>query len=318
MADRRCAVGCVLAALTAALALAGCTETKLAIHAAKQIVPGTSDAVPKTRGIYKVGNPYQVSGVWYYPAVDYDYAETGIASWYGAEFHGKPTANGETYDMNAMTAAHKTLPLPSIVRVINLKNGRAVKLRINDRGPFVNGRVIDVSRRAAQLLGFEGQGTAPVRVEIVANESRTIAALAGAGRAPPLVAAPAADVKVQPLPGAPAPSAQRAPQLAAATPLREAVEPAAPILPKPEVTWVPVKPANAMYIQAGAFVHREYAVRLQRRLSSIGRARIVEAMVGSRRFWRVRLGPVTTIEEGDRLLDRVLASGQAGARLVVD
>src|SRR5215469_15388448 len=101
---------------------------------------------------YKVGAPYQVNGVWYYPKVDYNYDETGLASWYGEAFDQQPTANGEIFDLNQPTAAHKTLPLPSVVEVTNLQNGRAMRLRVNDRGPFVGERVIDVSRRAAQLL----------------------------------------------------------------------------------------------------------------------------------------------------------------------
>ncbi|BBK37267.1 hypothetical protein STAQ_23450 [Allostella sp. ATCC 35155] len=127
------------------------------------------------RGVYKVGNPYQIGGVWYYPKEDYEYRETGIASWYGSDFHGKATANGEVYDMNELTAAHRTLPLPSVVRVTNLDNGRSMTLRVNDRGPFARGRIIDVSRRGAQLLGFERQGTAKVRVEIMATESEQLA-----------------------------------------------------------------------------------------------------------------------------------------------
>lgn len=313
MADRCGHAAPGFVALLAAFLLSACAETNLAIHAAKRIVPGSSDSVTPSQGIYKIGNPYQVGGVWYYPTVDYAYAETGIASWYGADFHGKRTANGETYDMNTLTAAHKTLPLPSVVRVVNLKNGRAVKLRVNDRGPFVNGRIIDVSRRAAQLLGFEGVGTAPVRVEVVADESRQVALLAQGGRPAPLAAVPTGRVTVEPLSGtpAPAPSRPQAQQLAAATP-------PPPRREEPEVTWVPVKQGTVMYVQAGAFVQRDYAIRLQRRLDALAPARVVEAVVGARRFWRVRLGPVASVEEGDRLLERVLAAGQAGARLVVE
>src|SRR5690606_37604870 len=102
----------------------------------------------------------------------------GIASWYGPKFHNRRTANGQLFDMNAITAAHRTLPLPSIVRVTNLENGRTLKVLVNDRGPFARGRIIDVSRRTAQLLGFEHKGTAPVRVEIVPDESRRIALIA--------------------------------------------------------------------------------------------------------------------------------------------
>ncbi|BBK31968.1 rare lipoprotein A [Stella humosa] len=127
------------------------------------------------RGVFKVGNPYQIFGTWYYPKEDYEYRETGIASWYGTDFHGKATANGEVYDMNDLTAAHRTLPLPSVVRVTNLDNGRSMTLRVNDRGPFARNRIIDISRRGAQLLGFERQGTAKVRVEIMAAESEQLA-----------------------------------------------------------------------------------------------------------------------------------------------
>src|SRR5690606_18692928 len=139
----------------------------------------------KTTADYKIGKPYRINGVWYYPGEDYGYSETGIASWYGPAFHGRPTANGEVFDMNALTAAHRTLPMPSMVRVTNLGNGRAVVLRVNDRGPFAHGRIIDVSRRAAQLLGFERQGTARVRVEILEAESRALAMAASGGPSAP-------------------------------------------------------------------------------------------------------------------------------------
>ena len=112
--------------------------------------------------------PYQIKGVWYYPLPSAEgYVEDGLASWYGAEFHGKPTSCGEPYDMYAMTAAHKTLPLGTNVKVTNQRNGRSVILRINDRGPFVSGRIIDLSCRGAQELGSYGPGLAPVRVEAV-------------------------------------------------------------------------------------------------------------------------------------------------------
>src|SRR6266446_4243822 len=134
---------------------------------------------------YKVGAAYQINGVWYYPRVDYGYDETGLASWYGEAFDGQATANGEIYDLNQLSAAHKTLPLPSVVQVTNLQNGRSLRLRVNDRGPFVDGRIIDLSRRAAQLLGFETIGTATVRVRIMKEESIEVAEAAmrgGTGR----------------------------------------------------------------------------------------------------------------------------------------
>ena len=136
--------------------------------------------------MYKVGAAYQIGGVWYYPTVDYHYEETGVASWYGEEFEQQYTANGEIFDLNRMTAAHRTLPMPSIVQITNIDNGRSVQLRVNDRGPFARGRIIDVSRRAAQLLGFETNGTALVRLTIMPadyNERREHPG-GGAGEAP--------------------------------------------------------------------------------------------------------------------------------------
>ena len=127
-------------------------------------------------GIYKIGKPYQIAGRWYYPKEDYKYSETGVASWYGEDFNGKRTANGERYNMNTLTAAHRTLPLPCIVKVTNLQNGRSVVVRVNDRGPYVKDRIIDLSKHGAQLLGYMGQGTTKVKVEIMAKESKALKA----------------------------------------------------------------------------------------------------------------------------------------------
>jgi rare lipoprotein A len=223
-----------LLAMAAAIILGGCAETTLAVHTAKQL--GRSE--DKAQGSYKVGDPYQINGVWYYPAEDYGYNETGIASFYGGEgqgvnFHGRNTANGEVYDMNALTAAHQTLPMPSLVRVTNLENGRSVVLRVNDRGPFVRGRIIDVSRRSAQLLGFESQGIARVRVEILADDSRTLKAAMLRGPAETQIAAavPRAAVASDTLPPPPGSRASTATTGAA--------------LPPPSATMPPPETATA-------------------------------------------------------------------------
>jgi rare lipoprotein A len=128
--------------------------------------PATPSVVPSP-GL-RTQKPYQINGIWYYPLPSADgYVEEGLASWYGSDFHGKPTSLGEPYDMYALTAAHKTLPLGTYVKVTNQRNGRSVILRVNDRGPFVSGRIIDLSCRAAQELGSATPGLAPVRVEAV-------------------------------------------------------------------------------------------------------------------------------------------------------
>ncbi len=120
--------------------------------------------IPKGGGSYKVGVPYQVSGRWYYPRDEPGYDRTGVASWYGDDFHGRKTANGEIYDMNALSAAHTTLPMPSYVWVTNMENGRSLLVRVNDRGPYARERVIDLSRAAARALGSERRGLSQVRV----------------------------------------------------------------------------------------------------------------------------------------------------------
>ncbi|MGI9422088.1 MAG: septal ring lytic transglycosylase RlpA family protein [Hyphomicrobiaceae bacterium] len=121
--------------------------------------------VPRGGGRYKLGLPYTINGKRYYPKLEPNYDRAGIASWYGDLFHGRLTANGEVYDMNRLTAAHPTLPLPSLVKVTNRSNGRQLIVRVNDRGPYAHNRIIDLSRRSAELLGFKRQGTAQVRVQ---------------------------------------------------------------------------------------------------------------------------------------------------------
>jgi rare lipoprotein A len=122
---------------------------------------------PKGGGVYLVGKPYTVAGRTYIPEENPNYRKVGLASWYGEDFHGRYTANGEIFDMNAISAASPTLPLPSYARVTNLENHRSLLVRVNDRGPFVGNRVIDVSVKAAKLLGFHGNGLAKVKVVYV-------------------------------------------------------------------------------------------------------------------------------------------------------
>ncbi|TMJ26453.1 MAG: septal ring lytic transglycosylase RlpA family protein, partial [Alphaproteobacteria bacterium] len=117
------------------------------------------------RGMYKIGAPYTVDGVTYVPTEEFQHVETGVASWYGPGFHGKYTANGEVYDQGDRTAAHRTLQMPSVLRVTNLETGQSTVVRVNDRGPFARSRVLDVSRAAAEELGMVGNGTARVRIE---------------------------------------------------------------------------------------------------------------------------------------------------------
>lgn len=334
----------VVATLAAGLVLQGCSGIQLASHAAKA-VNDKSGATAKPKGNYKVGEPYQINGVWYYPKVDYEYDETGIASWYGEQFHAKLTANGEIYDMNDITAAHRTLPLPSLVRVTNLDNGRSMVVRINDRGPYVAGRIIDLSRRTAQLLAMDRSGTARVRVQILADESRSIAEALTQGRPEPTLiasadptvsdarqinpdvpnASPRASVAVQalpaggsapppPAPAAAAPSAGITADVAKAAAERQlaALAPTQPV-----VTTVPVVPTQ-IYVQAGAFQNVNNAVRLSAQLTQIGRAQVEPKQTRGQTLYRVRFGPFNTVEEADRTLARMIAAGYPDARVTVD
>ena len=145
---------------------AGRVDPKYGVSASARVVePG--QPVPKGGGVYRVGKPYQVAGRTYVPEEDPGYKAEGLASWYGDDFHGRYTANGEVFDMNSISAAHPTMPLPSYARVTNLRNKKSIIVRVNDRGPYVGNRVIDLSVKTARLLEFYGQGVARVKVEYV-------------------------------------------------------------------------------------------------------------------------------------------------------
>jgi rare lipoprotein A len=164
-----------VAALAACLALANCASSnqfasrvdpKYGVSTSPRVV-AFGDPVPKGGGTYRVGKPYTVAGRVYVPEEDVNYREEGLASWYGDDFHGRLTANGEVFDMSSLTAAHPTLPMPCYARVTNLSNGKSLIVRVNDRGPYHGNRLMDVSSKAAELLEFKGNGVARVRVEYV-------------------------------------------------------------------------------------------------------------------------------------------------------
>src|SRR3984957_12704831 len=157
------------------LALANCASSgkfssrldpKYGVSSSPRVV-AYGDPVPKGGGTYRIGKPYTVGGQVYVPEEDVNYRAEGTASWYGDDFHGRQTANGEVFDMDALTAAHPTLPMPCYARVTNLSNGKSLIVRVNDRGPYHGNRLIDVSNKAAELLEFKGNGVAHVRVEYV-------------------------------------------------------------------------------------------------------------------------------------------------------
>jgi rare lipoprotein A len=319
--------------LIAAVSLAACAETQLALHVTKKLQRvmadragdeqrATADKAGDDAGAYKIGQPYQIQGVWYYPGEDPQYRKAGIASWYGEKFHGRRTANGEIYDMNALTAAHKTLPMPVQVRVTNLGNGRSLVLRVNDRGPFVNGRIIDVSRRAAQLLGFQKQGTAKVLVVVLDNgKSSVIAkkAVTPTEQKTALPALPLAKVTSQNLAPPPGAKEAQAGPVERGGPTRIAsAGPAATANPGAiAVTRQPVGPSS-IFVQAGAFALAENAYRLRARLAYIGPSSISNVFIKGQEMFRVRMGPLYSVEAADKVLSQVLASGINNASIIVE
>ncbi len=309
--------------LAGVLALNACAETQFLISTAKRLDQGGP------AGGYKIGNPYQVGGVWYYPKVDYGYDETGIASWYGPQFHARRTANGEIFDMNAISAAHKTLPLPSFVTVTNLENGRRLNVRVNDRGPYVHGRIIDLSRRAAQLLGFRGKGTARVRVRIMARESRVLAArvkglsqLASVGT-PIIVGSlpkPKVSAEALPPPSGSSRAQDKSVQAARPEPARKAavVEAAKRLSPRLGVVGNVAARRTSLYVQAGAFSRYENANKVRARLNRLGPVRVSPVLVNGRDLFRVRVGPMASLAESDKMLEWVIQLGYPNSRIVVD
>jgi len=335
------------------LVLGACAEVQLASHATKEAAGElyTTQELVGLGGHRKVGNPYQIAGQWYYPKEDPTYDETGIASWYGPGFHGRQTANGERFDQYQVSAAHTTLPMPSLVRVTNLENGRSMVVRINDRGPFAHGRIIDLSRRAAQLLGFEQQGTAKVRVQALTRDdpSEIQVAQAGVGLTPPelqspITSAPRTAVTAEALPPpppaatAPAATAPAATTAAAASPpaTRDrtlAVRPGhiTPVpVPMQQVAALPATdleqtlqqgqadPSAEIFVQAGAFTERDNANRLSSTLASLGAAQVMPAVIQGVEYFRVRLGPMPDVATADRLLDQLARLGHTNARIVVN
>ncbi|MFC3713651.1 septal ring lytic transglycosylase RlpA family protein [Sphingoaurantiacus capsulatus] len=251
-------------------------------------------------GAVKVGKPYQIAGKWYHPKDDAGYDERGIASWYGPGFHAKATATGETYDQDALTAAHKTLPMPSYVEVTNLDNGRRATLRINDRGPFVDKRIIDLSRRSAQLLGVDKVGLAKVRVKRVHLTEREIARLGlnptGRGRGQQQ----AVQVAVATPPPVPVPVPQRI-----TIPPRQIV-----VTPPPATVMVP---PGQLYVQVAALSDRVRAADLATALESLATPNIEATPMG---LFRVRLGPFADAASAAKVLDELQAAGYSDARVV--
>ena len=256
--------------------------------------------------IYKIGNKYEVKGKFYFPKKDMLYSKTGIASWYGPKFHGKLTANGEIYNQNELTAAHKTLPLPSAVKVTNLKNNKSLNLRINDRGPFVNDRIIDLSSKAADLLGLKKQGTGLVKVTILQEQTKALEKLAKKGLFPEL---------------------------------RDLPKPDTPTINKPQKSIVKIEGINKAYIQKnkkidydlknlksnykifiklGSFSTLKSANLMKEKLNYIKNIKIYNVMINNKNIFQVKSGPYVIVNKVDRVLSLLTSKGMQGAKIIIE
>ncbi len=296
----------------AALSLAACVTPRYATSLPPGAQPHASAGATVGQGGTKIGQPYQVNGIWYVPKEQPDYDEVGVASWYGDAFHLKATANGEIFDMDAVSAAHTTLPLPSMVEVTNLENGRKLTVRVNDRGPFVGNRIIDLSREAARELGYERNGVTKVRVRylgpapLLGRDAGVRVARATPPAMPPAMPPPLAPRVVDAVPTGIVEVASLPPPTAVS---------AAPL---PPVAGAPASTAGAatLRIQAGAFASEENAVKAVSRLAVAGRAVIVPTPLDDGTLYRVYLPAPADEVEAYALRDRVAEIGFTDARVV--
>jgi rare lipoprotein A len=309
-----------LALLLATLALTGCSSTPRRGGYYQDDGPGgrppvnldkVADAEPKVEPLRNGANsPYTVFGQKYVPYRSLaPYRQRGVGSWYGRKFHGQPTSSGERYDMYAMTAAHPILPIPSYARVTNLKNGRSVIVRVNDRGPFHPGRIIDLSYAAAYKLGYAGAGSAPVEVEaILPRDIRAMSS--GRSRAVDGTHAPAADAAGS-APGLP-PALPAAGAGAIAVPPAVEVIPDSPAPPEAKAAdaSIPVATeANGVYLQLGAFSARDSAenfrAKIYQQLAWLNQPIEIQPVGG---LYRLRLGPYRDRTEAGEVAERISES----------
>ena len=314
----------VLLLLGTALAfgLGGCGGGGNGQPLGERVIP-LGQPVPKGGGRYHIGQPYEVAGLIYMPREDPAYDRVGSASWYGELFHGRRTANGEIYDMDRLSAAHPTLPLPVYARVTNLNNGRSLVVRINDRGPFARDRVIDLSRRSAELLGFRNRGTATVRVKYLGRAplsgddsyelsylaSQSWARVATKGKSQTFASSTIASkerVKAKPA-GNPA--------LALNAPKQQ---PAAPQVTCSIAADAKRNPqARGLMVQAGTFKNKDNAERARATLSAIAPVDVASITMREELYFSVRVGPFSNSTEAKAALAQVTKAGYQGAKVVV-
>ena len=285
--------------------LQSCTSgIEVAANLGKKYIIPKDNKISSQKPIFKIGQKYMIKGKYYFPKKDLFYNKTGIASWYGPKFHGKLTANGEIYDQNAFTAAHKTLPLPSAVKVTNLENNISVLLRINDRGPFVNDRIIDLSSKAADILDLKKNGTGLVRVTLLKNESEILEDLAKKGYFPEIKDLPKADL---------------------------------PKVNIPKMTIVKVEGSNKkniknkinynlknlnkefkIFIKLASFNSLESAKLMKSKIPYVENIKIYKIKKSNKVFYQVKAGPFLNVKKVDKLHSLLLQRGMQGAKIIIE
>jgi rare lipoprotein A len=312
---------CSAVVIAIGLVAAGCSSSQKRDPFAGIGSPYYSKAgpLPKGGGHYQLGDPYEVAGVWFTPKEQPHYDKVGVASWYGPQFHRRMTSNGEWFDMNELTAAHATLPLPSYAKVTNLENGRSIVVRINDRGPFVDTRIIDMSRRSAEVLDFKGQGMTQVRVQYIGpaplnDQGQHLAAMNRELR------------RGTPLNQMMAAADGRSGGQTRVADADAGFDPSAPddqsfqSYPTVETT---IASANSDYerpdyfVQVGSFADPDNAERARDELANSGPVQIQQLMGSQGPLYRVRIGPIKNEGQAQLALRQAVDLGHPDARLVM-
>ena len=284
----------------------GCTSSvEVAANLGKKYLIPKEQKKRIQKPIYKIGKKYNVGGKYYYPKKDLYYNKTGIASWYGPKFHGKLTANGEIYNQYALTAAHKTLPLPSAVKVTNLKNNKSIVLRINDRGPFVNDRIIDLSSKAADILDLKREGTGLVRVQILREKSLYLEKLAKQGSFPEIN-----DLKKTELPNITIPRK-------VAVKIKDTKNQKI-VTKKIKYNLKNLNKEYKIYIKLASFSSKKNAEIMKKKVSYIDKVKIYKIYKMNRTLYQVKAGPFESVEKVDQLHSLLLQKGMQGAKIIIE
>ena len=292
--------------ITFLILIQGCTSSvEVAANLGKKYLIPKEEKKRIQKPIYKIGKKYSVGGKYYYPKKDLYYNKTGIASWYGPKFHGKLTANGEIYNQYALTAAHKTLPIPSAVKVTNLKNNKSIVLRINDRGPFVNDRIIDLSSKAADILDLKREGTGLVRVQILREKSLYLEKLAKRGSFPEIN-----DLKETELPNITIPGK-------VSVKIKDTKNQKI-ITNKINYNLKNLNKEYKIFIKLASFSSKKNAEIMKKKVSYIDKVKIYKIYKLNKTLYQVKAGPFLSVEKVDQLHSLLLQKGMQGAKIIIE